>query len=80
MEFILQGIVLATAFRRNRYANEALYSPVGYWLIVMLCAVALVSIATLMYVLIERPGIDAGKCFASAINQRLGRSGNKAKD
>lgn len=75
MEFILQGIVLATAFSAEPIRNEALYSPVGYWLIVMLCAVALVSIATLMYVLIERPGIDAGKCFASAINQRLGKIG-----
>jgi peptidoglycan/LPS O-acetylase OafA/YrhL len=61
--YLLQGLSFAAVFMFASAKDAALGSAFGHWLIVLLCAVLLVSAATVSHVLIERPGIELGKRF-----------------
>lgn len=74
--YLLQGLSFATVFMFASAKEVALGSPFGHWLIVSLCAVLLVSAATVSHVLIERPGIALGKRLTDVLWMalRIGRS------
>jgi peptidoglycan/LPS O-acetylase OafA/YrhL len=59
--YLLQGLVLTLVLPFDPVRAFALGSPVKYWATVLLCAVLLVTVACIAHVLVERPGIRAGK-------------------
>jgi peptidoglycan/LPS O-acetylase OafA/YrhL len=59
--YLLQGPVLFLAFGLPFSRSFATNSAGAHWVVVMGAAVALIVLATLTHVLIERPGIRAGK-------------------
>lgn len=59
--YLLQGLVLTVTFSNVWGRDIALKSPIGHWLIVLLCATLLVIVATVAHVVIERTGIELGK-------------------
>jgi peptidoglycan/LPS O-acetylase OafA/YrhL len=69
--YLLQGLSFAAVFMFASAKDAALGSPVGHWLIVLLCATLLVSAATVSHVLIERPGIAFGKRLIDALRVSL---------
>lgn len=73
--YLLQGLSFAVVFMFASAKGVALGSPFGHWLIVLLCAILLVSAATVCHVLIERPGIELGKRLTSVLRTalRIGR-------
>jgi peptidoglycan/LPS O-acetylase OafA/YrhL len=64
--YLLQGLSLAVVFMFASAKHAALASPFGHWLVVLLCAILLVSAATVSHVLIERPGIALGRRLTDA--------------
>jgi peptidoglycan/LPS O-acetylase OafA/YrhL len=65
--YLLQGLSFATVFMFASAKEAALGPPFGHWLIVLLCAVLLVSAATACHVLVERPGIALGKRLSDVL-------------
>jgi peptidoglycan/LPS O-acetylase OafA/YrhL len=59
--YLLQGIVLTLVFSAGPVRDKALGSAPLFWATVAACAVLLVALAAAVYVLVERPGIAAGK-------------------
>jgi peptidoglycan/LPS O-acetylase OafA/YrhL len=62
--YLLQGIVLTLAFAIPSFRAFAFGSPAAYWIATGVCVVVLVFSSALSYVLLERPGIRAGKRLA----------------
>ena len=62
--YLTHGLVLSGVFSIAAVRSFAFASDVHYWLIVAVCAVLVVTAASLIYVFIERPGIDLGKQLA----------------
>ncbi|WP_419760664.1 acyltransferase family protein [Acidisoma sp.] len=65
--YLLQGPVLFVVFWPAVVRADALSSPWLHWIIVMIAALLLVALATATHVLIEIPGVQAGRCFTSRI-------------
>lgn len=59
--YLLQGLLLAAVLRPEPMRAVALGSPLGYWLMVLLCTVLLVAVSAATHALIERPGIALGR-------------------
>ena len=59
--YLLQGPILAAEFAIPPVRSFAQASALGYWVSVMFAAVALVAVATLTHILVERPGIELGR-------------------
>ena len=59
--YLLQGLALAVVLRPGPLRALSLADPAYHWALVLLCAVLLTVLATIMHVLIERPGIRAGQ-------------------
>ena len=68
--YLLQGVVFAMAFRTDQIRDLALRSPLGHWLVVVICATLLVMIAALSHIVIERPGIKIGRLLSNAFEKR----------
>jgi peptidoglycan/LPS O-acetylase OafA/YrhL len=68
--YLLQGLILTLVFSIDRARNLVLASPLGYWSMVLLCAVLLVAVATFAHVGIERTGIELGKRLGRAMKYR----------
>ena len=65
--YLLQGPVLFVVFWPAAVRADALSSPWLHWIIVMIAALLLVALATATHVLIEIPGVQAGRWFTSRI-------------
>ena len=62
--YLLQGLILSACFRPSAFRVFALASPWGHWLVTELALLFLISLATVTYVAIERPGIEVGRRVA----------------
>lgn len=62
--YLLQGLPQALFFRPPIFKSIALASPIGHWSLAILASVALIGLAALTHVYIERPGIAFGKLIA----------------
>ncbi|HSU99867.1 MAG TPA: acyltransferase [Roseiarcus sp.] len=70
--YLLQGPVLALAFGIPALRAASIPSPAVHWSLVAAAAVALAVFATLTHVLVERPGIQAGRWASRRIGATLG--------
>jgi peptidoglycan/LPS O-acetylase OafA/YrhL len=61
--YLLQGLVLDLVFSVPGARAFALGSPLQHWLMVLFCALLLVTAAAITHVWVERPGIDAGRAL-----------------
>jgi peptidoglycan/LPS O-acetylase OafA/YrhL len=68
--YLLQGLPQALFFRPPFLASMALASPLAHWSLALIAALALVSLATLTHVYVERPGIAFGRLVAQKLTQR----------
>ena len=68
--YLLQGLLLAILFSPGPVASFALLSPSRYWFVVLLGALALMGIAAILHVVVERPGIQAGARVVAWLEQR----------
>ena len=71
--YLLQGIVLTLVFAIPTLRDFAMVDAASYWLVGMLCACALIAVASLTFVLVERPCIALGKRFAQRPAANAGR-------
>jgi len=62
--YLTHGLVLMAVFSTDAIRNYALASHTRYWLIIALCGLLVVAVATLSYLFIERPGIRLGRRVA----------------
>lgn len=62
--YLLHGLILTGVFSLDGVRAFALETNVSYWLVIALCGLLLLLVATLSFVLIERPGIRLGKAVA----------------
>jgi len=62
--YLLQGPVFAGLLSFSAVRSLDTVSPLGHWAFALLEGVALISLATLAHVLIERPGIALGRRFS----------------
>ncbi len=67
--YLLQGLVLTVVFSVKWARDIALWSPLGHWSVILLCAVLLVVVATVTHVGVERTGIDLGKQLGRAVRR-----------
>lgn len=65
--YLLQGLMLAAVFRPAPMREIALGSPLGFWSLVLLCALVLVAVSGVTYALVERPGIALGRRIAASL-------------
>ena len=63
--YLLQGPVLFLVFWPPMVRAEALSSPWIHWCVIMTAALFLVALATATHVLIEKPGVQAGRWVAA---------------
>ncbi len=68
--YLLQGLALHLVLRPAPLRAMALSSPTLHWLLVLVSAVLLVLIATVAHVVVERPGIAAGRLLANRLDRR----------
>jgi peptidoglycan/LPS O-acetylase OafA/YrhL len=68
--YLLQGFVLAALFATPAQRAFALASPLNHWVLIAISASALVTIATVAHVMIERTGVDLGKHVLDRIQGR----------
>lgn len=59
--YLLQGPVLFLAFERSPVRSMAMQLAWLHWTILLIAALALILLATVAHVLIERPGVQAGQ-------------------
>lgn len=69
--YLLHGLVLSGVFAIGPVKDFALQSNGRYWLAVALCGLLVILVASLGYLLVERPGIDLGRKVAVKTRQRL---------
>jgi len=62
--YLLQGLALAAAFRPAPLRLLALADPYYHWLLLLSATLALVGAATIVHVIVERPGIALGRRIA----------------
>ena len=62
--YLLHGLILTGVFSVDGVRAYALASIASYWLIIAICGLLLLLVATLSFILIERPGIRLGKAVA----------------
>ncbi len=74
--YLLHGLVLTVIMRPLR--GVALSSPEAHWCLVLLCAALAFCVALAAHVLVELPGIEAGKRVGAAVS-RLRRSGSAVR-
>ena len=74
--YLLQGPVLLAAYTGLR--GFALSGPSGHWIVALLAVTALVAIATVMHVAIERPGIRLGRVVARRLTPAVARVDHRA--
>jgi peptidoglycan/LPS O-acetylase OafA/YrhL len=65
--YLLHGLILTGVFSIDGVRSYALASTVSYWLTIALCGLLLLLVATLSFILIERPGIRLGKAVAGRL-------------
>lgn len=65
--YLLQGLLLAAVFRPAPMRELALGSPLGYWLLVLLCTVLLIGVSAVTHTLVERPGMTLGRRLAASL-------------
>jgi peptidoglycan/LPS O-acetylase OafA/YrhL len=65
--YLLQGPVLFLVFWPSVVRADALASPWFHWGVVLVAALLLVALATAAHVLIEKPGVGAGRWVASRV-------------
>jgi peptidoglycan/LPS O-acetylase OafA/YrhL len=65
--YLLQGLVLTEVFSIDDIREIARGSSIGHWSMMLLCAILLITIATLTHVGIERTGIELGKSIGRAV-------------
>lgn len=66
--YLLQGLVLYAFLRPHSLRTFALGSASAYWALVLLAALTLITSALIAHVVIEKPGIRAGRRIALALN------------
>uniref|UniRef100_E6QUN3 Putative Acyltransferase 3 n=1 Tax=mine drainage metagenome TaxID=410659 RepID=E6QUN3_9ZZZZ len=59
--YMLQGILLYTAFHFSAISSYALNSALQYWLVIMVTGTMLLAVSLATHLLIEKPGILLGK-------------------
>ena len=69
--YLLQGLVLSTFFDFAPAREWALKGPLPHWTLMTICALLLVGVATLTHVLVERPGMLAGKRLIDRRQRRV---------
>jgi len=62
--YLLHGLILTGVFSVDGVRAYALASIASYWLIIAICGLLLLLVATLSFILIERPGLRLGKAVA----------------
>lgn len=62
--YLLQGFAFAATFSSGYIRTRALSYPLVHWACVAVAAVLLLGIATLVHVIVERPGVDLGRIVA----------------
>ena len=67
--YLLQGPVMFSILTFGPVRRFVLATPAAHWLTVLVCAVALVCLATMAHVLVEKPGIRAGRAVGRWIRQ-----------
>ncbi|MDE2575803.1 MAG: acyltransferase [Rhodospirillales bacterium] len=67
--YLLQGLVLALLYSSGSIRRFALESPLNYWIMSLAGAVILILTALLAHVVVERPGIGAGRRLIGALVQ-----------
>jgi len=70
--YLLHGLILTCIFSSYRMRTFALYSAVNHWLVVTVTALAVIVVATVAHVFVERPGIELGKRAAVRLESALG--------
>ncbi len=68
--YLLQGLALAAFFRPGILRALAIASPVYHWCLGLLSACALIAVAVVAHVAIERPGIVLGKRVGKAFKNK----------
>jgi peptidoglycan/LPS O-acetylase OafA/YrhL len=68
--YLLQGLALVAVLGSGFVHFTALASPLYYWSLVLLAEMALIAIATLAHVAIERPGIALGRHVVGLLPKR----------
>jgi peptidoglycan/LPS O-acetylase OafA/YrhL len=71
--YLLHGLVLSGVFAIGPVKDFAMHSNGRYWLVVAVCGLLVVLVASLSYLLVERPGIDLGRKIAMMTTARLSR-------
>ena len=71
--YLLQGLPQALLYRPGRLRALDMASPYGHWVLTLIAALLLIAMATAAHVLIERPGIEAGKRVVYALRARWPR-------
>jgi hypothetical protein len=59
--YLLHGLVLSGVFAIDPVRDFGMQNNGHYWLVVALCGVLVIFVASLSYLLVERPGIDLGR-------------------
>jgi peptidoglycan/LPS O-acetylase OafA/YrhL len=65
--YLLQGLALAAAFRPASLRVLALADPYYHWMLLLSAALVLVGAATIVHVIVERPGITLGRRIARRV-------------
>jgi peptidoglycan/LPS O-acetylase OafA/YrhL len=76
--YLLQGLVFAAVFGIGRGRDFALASVPGYWMVIALCALLLLVLATVMHLIVERPGIELGKRLCRKLVRNAEPDGHRA--
>jgi peptidoglycan/LPS O-acetylase OafA/YrhL len=69
--YLLHGLVLSGVFAIAPVRNFGMQSNGHYWLVVAVCGVLVIFVASLSYLLVERPGIDLGRKVAMKTQTRV---------
>jgi peptidoglycan/LPS O-acetylase OafA/YrhL len=69
--YLLHGLVLSGVFAIDPVRDFGMQSNGHYWLVVAVCGVLVIFVASLSYLLVERPGIDLGRKVAMKTRTRV---------
>jgi peptidoglycan/LPS O-acetylase OafA/YrhL len=70
--YLLQGLVLSTFFAFAPLRDWASKGPIQDWSLMTVCALLLVGVATVAHVLVERPGMLAGRWLIGLAHDKAG--------
>ena len=71
--YLLHGIVLTIIFSRPVLGNFATSGPWHFWITTLLCGIVVTLVASVTFVLIERPGVELGRHLYSRYVTRRAR-------